>query len=145
MYDFLPSEILFSFILQLIFGRQFLIPNDAKLDNKTFPNLTDIPFSNEAPFKNHTPYFYVPIFTLVEFFCYFGWIKVAETLLNPFGNDDEDFKINYLIDRNLQVCTFKNIFLKKLLYHCTGLIKKFHSLSNCSQLLKLFSIMGKNS
>ncbi len=32
-----------------------------------------------------------------------GWIKVAETLLNPFGDDDEDFQINYLIDRNLQV------------------------------------------
>ena len=32
-----------------------------------------------------------------------GWIKVAETLLNPFGDDDEDFDINYLIDRNLQV------------------------------------------
>jgi len=32
-----------------------------------------------------------------------GWIKVAETLLNPWGDDDEDFQINYLIDRNLQV------------------------------------------
>ena len=29
--------------------------------------------------------------------------QVAETLLNPFGDDDEDFDINYLIDRNLQV------------------------------------------
>ena len=28
-----------------------------------------------------------------------GWIKVAEQLLNPFGDDDEDFHINYLIDR----------------------------------------------
>ena len=32
-----------------------------------------------------------------------GWIKVAEMLLNPFGDDDEDFQINYLVDRNLQV------------------------------------------
>ena len=28
---------------------------------------------------------------------------MAETLLNPFGDDDEDFQINYLIDRNFQV------------------------------------------
>ena len=40
---------------------------------------------------------------MIEFLCIVGWIKVAETLLNPFGDDDEDFKINYLIDRNLQV------------------------------------------
>ena len=111
-YTQVATFAVYIYFFAALFGRQFLIPNDAKLDSKTFPNLTDIPFSNEAPFKNHTPYFYVPIFTLVEFFCYFGWIKVAETLLNPFGNDDEDFKINYLIDRNLQVCTFKNIFFK---------------------------------
>ena len=45
----------------------------------------------------------VPFFTILEFVAYMGWIKVAETLLNPFGDDDEDFEINYLIDRNLQV------------------------------------------
>ena len=45
----------------------------------------------------------LPIFTILEFVGYLGWIKVAETLLNPFGDDDEDFEINYLIDRNVQV------------------------------------------
>ena len=48
----------------------------------------------------------VPIFTIFEFIGYLGWIKVAETLLNPFGDDDEDFEINYLIDRNVQVSKF---------------------------------------
>ena len=36
-----------------------------------------------------------------------GWIKVAEALLNPFGDDDEDFNLSYLIDRNLQVIKIK--------------------------------------
>ena len=48
-----------------------------------------------------------------------GWIKVAETLLNPFGDDDEDFEINYLIDRNLQV-----IFDKKIIRQVIPIIKR---------------------
>ena len=59
--------------------------------------------ATDSPFDEHTPDFYIPVFTILEFICYSGWIKVAETLLNPFGDDDEDFEINYLIDRNLQV------------------------------------------
>jgi hypothetical protein len=69
-----------------------------------FPNVTNlIHYSVRWPFTNHTPDFYIPIFTFIEFICYMGWIKVAETLLNPFGDDDEDFNLSYLIDRNLQV------------------------------------------
>ena len=28
---------------------------------------------------------------------------MAEALLNPWGDDDDDFQISYLIDRNFQV------------------------------------------
>lgn len=30
-------------------------------------------------------------------------MKVAENLMNPLGEDDDDFECNFLIDRNLAV------------------------------------------
>lgn len=41
--------------------------------------------------------------SILQFLFYVGWIKVAEVLLNPLGEDDEDFETNWILDRNLQV------------------------------------------
>ncbi|KAH3692660.1 bestrophin-4-like isoform X2 [Dreissena polymorpha] len=43
---------------------------------------------------------YVPVFTLLQFLFYMGWLKVAEQLINPFGEDDDDFDMNWLLDRH---------------------------------------------
>ncbi|ETN80516.1 hypothetical protein NECAME_09099 [Necator americanus] len=49
---------------------------------------------------------YFPFMSSLEFIFYVGWMKVAMELLNPFGEDDDDFDCNFLLDRNLTVCLF---------------------------------------
>ena len=46
---------------------------------------------------------YYPIFMTIKFLFLFGWLRVAETLYNPFGEDDEDFELNELINRHFRV------------------------------------------
>ncbi|KAH1022105.1 hypothetical protein HUJ04_011546 [Dendroctonus ponderosae] len=48
--------------------------------------------------------FSFPFMPVLEFFFYMGWLKVAETLINPFGEDDDDFDVVWMIDRHIQVC-----------------------------------------
>ena len=67
-----------------MFSRQFLIPPENAVEKESFPDVTIFQYG-KAPFDNHTPGYYIPVFTIIELICYMGWIKVAETLLNPFG------------------------------------------------------------
>lgn len=55
---------------------------------------------------------YFPIFTTLQFFFYMGWLKVAESLINPFGEDDDDFEVNWMVDRNIQVGVILSVYFK---------------------------------
>ncbi|NWI21719.1 BEST4 protein, partial [Crypturellus soui] len=83
VYTQVVTIAVYSFFAFCLIGRQFLEPlepgQEGELD------------------------MYVPLSTLLQFFFYAGWLKVAEQIINPFGEDDDDFETNKLIDRNLQV------------------------------------------
>ena len=79
----------YGFFLSCLFGRQYLLKSSNA--NATFTE-----FSTEFDGI-------VPVYTLLQFFFYMGWLKVAEQLINPFGDDDDDFDMNLIIDRNLEV------------------------------------------
>ncbi|KAJ8402959.1 hypothetical protein AAFF_G00362730 [Aldrovandia affinis] len=83
VYTQVVTVAVYSFFLACLIGRQFLDPAQG--------------------YPGHDLDFYLPIFTLLQFFFYVGWLKVAEQLINPFGEDDDDFETNWLVDRNLQV------------------------------------------
>nr|XP_012645890.1 bestrophin-2 [Microcebus murinus] len=83
VYTQVVTIAVYSYFLACLIGRQFLDPAQG--------------------YKDHNLDLCVPIFTLLQFFFYAGWLKVAEQLINPFGEDDDDFETNFLIDRNFQV------------------------------------------
>ncbi|XP_033612471.1 LOW QUALITY PROTEIN: bestrophin-1 [Fukomys damarensis] len=83
VYTQVVTVAVYSLFLACLLGRQFLIPAKA--------------------YPGHEMDLVVPIFTFLQFFFYMGWLKVAEQLINPFGEDDDDFEITWILDRNLQV------------------------------------------
>ncbi|VDM75930.1 unnamed protein product [Strongylus vulgaris] len=75
---FLAVRVYFSICL---ISRQFILGENAS--NKSVIDL------------------YVPFMTILQFIFFVGWMKVAEALLNPLGEDDDDFECNFLIDKNI--------------------------------------------
>ena len=85
---------------------QYLHPTQFVMEsNGTY---TQVPFkapgtTNLVGYDDHIQDFVIPFFTILKFIFYCGWLHVAATLINPLGDDDEDFDINYIINRNVQI------------------------------------------
>ena len=107
VYTQLVTLAVHVYFLVALFGRQFLHPTMYKAVDGEFVSMglnRTIPGVVNLVGYDHTIHdFYFPLFTMLEFVFYFGWLKVAEILINPFGDDDEDFDLNYVLDRNFQV------------------------------------------
>uniref|UniRef100_A0A0N5AJV9 Bestrophin homolog n=1 Tax=Syphacia muris TaxID=451379 RepID=A0A0N5AJV9_9BILA len=91
-YDWVPLPLVYPqavfLAVYVYFGiclisRQFIPPDQQDALNKSSIDL------------------YLPVMTMIQFFFFIGWVKVAQGLLNPFGTDDDDFECNYLLDKNL--------------------------------------------
>lgn len=89
-----------------LFGKQYLSPTHYLLDtggdmvevSKTTPQAV-----NFVGYDSNISDLYVPYIAILKFVFYFGWLHVSEVLINPLGEDDEDFDVNYLINRNVQI------------------------------------------
>ncbi|CAH1245780.1 BEST3 [Branchiostoma lanceolatum] len=83
VYTQVVTVAVYTFFLSCLMGRQYLDPSQG--------------------YESHEVDLYIPAFTILQMFFYMGWLKVAEQLINPFGQDDDDFEGNWCIDRNLQI------------------------------------------
>ena len=102
------SLAVYSYFLAALMGAQWVDPKNSADYAATYhlpvflgSNDTDSGSTNDHGYQNLDLHF--PFFLSLQFAFYVGWLKVAETLINPFGEDDDDFELNRLIDRHLQV------------------------------------------
>lgn len=87
-YDTISVPLVYTQVVTLAVYSYFMNAVVAKqwVEKTPLPNADGTTFSNTVDF-------YFPLFTLLQFFFYMGWLKVAESLINPFGEDDDDFEV----------------------------------------------------
>lgn len=95
VYTQLVTLAVYSYFLAALFGSQWVQPASAQAYKDLYQTSV-----GGCGIKLDLWY---PFFLTLQFAFFVGWLKVAETLINPFGEDDDDFELNRLLDRHIQV------------------------------------------
>uniref|UniRef100_A0A183V5D0 Bestrophin homolog n=1 Tax=Toxocara canis TaxID=6265 RepID=A0A183V5D0_TOXCA len=91
-YNWIPVPLAFSQIISLVVRCYFIL---ALLGRQFTHNE-----GSRSPID-----IYFPAITVLQLVFYSGWVKVAEALINPCGDDDEDFDFEWFLARNMRQAT----------------------------------------
>jgi len=81
----------------LLFGSQYIVPLSEQQCKSNSTDVEDLEAVSSDIEHNANI-----VFHFAQFVFYLGWVTVAKIMLNPFGEDPDDFDTNYVVDRNLQ-------------------------------------------
>jgi len=96
VYTHVAALATYGYFAFCLIGRQFIEAHPGQ-QNATLDKMSQIPVSVD---------YYIPILSILEFLFYIGWFKVGQDLIRPFGGDDDDFELNYILERNLHASKF---------------------------------------
>ena len=103
VYTQVVTLAVYSYFAAALIGAQWISPQS----DEAYKDAYGLPLGSMKAKLNLV----YPFFLTIQFVFFFGWLKVAETLINPFGEDDDDFELNRLIDRHIQVREKKTLNL----------------------------------
>lgn len=91
-YDWIEVPIVYTQVVTLAVYSYFV----ASLFSHQF-------LAEDSEFKYYHVDLFIPFTCVLELVFYIGWLKVAEKIMDPFGDDEHDFDMNVIVDRNWQI------------------------------------------
>ena len=95
VYTQLVTLAVYSYFAAALIGSQWVVPESSE----AYRDLYKTSLGDQGAKLD----LWYPFFLTLQFAFFVGWLKVAETLINPFGEDDDDFELNRFLDRHIQL------------------------------------------
>ena len=96
VYTQLVTLAVYSYFAAALIGSQWVVPESSE----AYRDLYKTSLGDQGAKLD----LWYPFFLTLQFAFFVGWLKVAETLINPFGEDDDDFELMGLVNRHIRVC-----------------------------------------